>query len=69
METKTDITVNFVFFFSVHLLNTVKEIQLMHNDICLFINVLVPQHVSANIYTIVRGYYFKLHKVCIKWES
>jgi hypothetical protein len=27
---------------------------------------LVPQHVSTNSYAIIRGYYYKLHKMCIK---
>jgi hypothetical protein len=27
---------------------------------------LVPQHVSANSYAIIRGYYYKLHKMRIK---
>jgi hypothetical protein len=29
---------------------------------------LVPQHASANSYAIIRGYYYKLHKMCIKWD-
>jgi hypothetical protein len=40
---------------------------------CLFINLclLVPQHVSANSYAIIGGggYYYKLHKMCIKLEN
>jgi hypothetical protein len=29
---------------------------------------LVPQHVSANSYAIIRGYYYKLRKMCIKYK-
>jgi hypothetical protein len=27
---------------------------------------LVPQNVSANTYAIIRGYYYKLHKMCVR---
>jgi hypothetical protein len=29
---------------------------------------LVPQHVSANSYAVIRGYCYKLHMKCIKWK-
>jgi hypothetical protein len=44
-------------FISVHMLNTVKEIQLMHN-VTVYLSTfvfLVPQHVSANSYAVIKG--------------
>jgi hypothetical protein len=46
-------------FISVHVINTVKEIQLMHNAIVYFKPLfLVPKHVSANNNYIIREYYY-----------
>jgi hypothetical protein len=43
---------------------TLRTTLLFILNLCL----LVPQHVSANSYAIIRGYYYKLLKMCIKWR-
>jgi hypothetical protein len=56
-------------FISMHMLNTIKEKPTYAQRYHLFIKLLsflIPQHVSAYSYAIIRGCCYKLHKMCIR---